>query len=117
MELGWVSHFEGVLIITGLHEDRLLIWYHIVSFQMEMLLSHFFSKLNSEHRYCDLALQVRDYIHVMDLASGHTKALDKLFATPDIGKYGLSFIQACKADSKFRGVGENVLLQTLFPNS
>ncbi|KAG0582175.1 hypothetical protein M758_3G038100 [Ceratodon purpureus] len=28
---------------------------------------------------------VRDYIHVMDLASGHTKALDKLFATPDIG--------------------------------
>ncbi|XP_024364447.1 UDP-glucose 4-epimerase GEPI48 [Physcomitrium patens] len=28
---------------------------------------------------------VRDYIHVMDLASGHTKALDKLFTTPDIG--------------------------------
>ncbi|XP_024382054.1 UDP-glucose 4-epimerase GEPI48 [Physcomitrium patens] len=28
---------------------------------------------------------IRDYIHVMDLASGHTKALDKLFTTPDIG--------------------------------
>lgn len=30
-------------------------------------------------------LQVRDYIHVMDLATGHSKALDKLFCTPDIG--------------------------------
>lgn len=30
-------------------------------------------------------MQIRDYIHVMDLASGHTKALDKLFTTPDIG--------------------------------
>lgn len=28
---------------------------------------------------------VRDYIHVMDLASGHSHALHKLFATPDIG--------------------------------
>lgn len=28
---------------------------------------------------------IRDYIHVMDLACGHTKALDKLFTTPDIG--------------------------------
>ncbi|KAH8968448.1 hypothetical protein BDL97_03G128900 [Sphagnum fallax] len=28
---------------------------------------------------------VRDYIHVMDLASGHSQALKKLFKTPDIG--------------------------------
>jgi UDP-glucose 4-epimerase len=28
---------------------------------------------------------IRDYIHVMDLAEGHVAALDKLFATPDIG--------------------------------
>jgi hypothetical protein len=44
----------------------------------------------------------------MDLASGHTKALDKLFTTPDVGKYDLSFIQACEADSRFTRVGENV---------
>jgi len=30
--------------------------------------------------------QVRDYIHVMDLAAGHIQALHKLFTTPDIGK-------------------------------
>jgi hypothetical protein len=30
--------------------------------------------------------QVRDYIHVMDLAGGHIQALHKLFTTPDIGK-------------------------------
>lgn len=30
--------------------------------------------------------QVRDYIHVMDLAAGHIQALHKLFSTPDIGK-------------------------------
>jgi DNA relaxase NicK len=30
--------------------------------------------------------QVRDYIHVMDLAAGHIQALHKLFNTPDIGK-------------------------------
>jgi UDP-glucose 4-epimerase len=29
--------------------------------------------------------QVRDYIHVMDLAAGHIQALHKLFNTPDIG--------------------------------
>lgn len=28
---------------------------------------------------------VRDYIHVVDLADGHIAALEKLFATPDIG--------------------------------
>lgn len=28
---------------------------------------------------------VRDYIHIMDLATGHTKALEKLFKSPDIG--------------------------------
>ncbi|KAH8960234.1 hypothetical protein BDL97_06G122000 [Sphagnum fallax] len=28
---------------------------------------------------------VRDYIHVMDLASGHSQALKKLFNTPDLG--------------------------------
>lgn len=28
---------------------------------------------------------IRDYIHVMDLADGHIAALEKLFATPDIG--------------------------------
>jgi hypothetical protein len=108
MELGWVSHLESMLFITGLHNDCFLIKCHIVSFQMEMLLSHFFLKLNFEYRYCDLALQVRDYIHVMDLASGHTKALDKLFTTPDVGKYDLSFIQAGEADSRFTRVGENV---------
>lgn len=29
--------------------------------------------------------QVRDYIHVMDLADGHIAALKKLFADPEIG--------------------------------
>ena len=62
----------------------------MVSCQMEMLLSH--PKLNSEYRYCDLTLQVRDYIHIMDLASGYIKALDKLFTSSDIGKYGLSLV-------------------------
>jgi hypothetical protein len=33
---------------------------------------------------------VRDYIHVMDLALGHSQALKKLFKTPDIGKGGFS---------------------------
>lgn len=28
---------------------------------------------------------VRDYIHVMDLADGHVKAVDKLFTTKEIG--------------------------------
>ena len=28
---------------------------------------------------------IRDYIHVMDLADGHVKAVDKLFNTKDIG--------------------------------
>jgi hypothetical protein len=30
--------------------------------------------------------QVRDYIHVLDLAAGHIQAHHKLFNTPDIGK-------------------------------
>jgi hypothetical protein len=33
-----------------------------------------------------LFFQVRDYIHVLDLAAGHIQALHKLFNTPDIGK-------------------------------
>jgi nucleoside-diphosphate-sugar epimerase len=36
-------------------------------------------------------LQVRDYIHVMDLADGHIAALHKLFKSPDIGKNRKSF--------------------------
>lgn len=28
---------------------------------------------------------IRDYIHVMDLAEGHVKAVEKLFNTPNIG--------------------------------
>ena len=31
------------------------------------------------------AEQIRDYIHVMDLADGHIAALKKLFATENIG--------------------------------
>lgn len=37
---------------------------------------------------CDLkylCLQIRDYIHVMDLADGHVAALRKLFASQNIG--------------------------------
>jgi len=30
-------------------------------------------------------MQIRDYIHVMDLADGHIAALRKLFATDNIG--------------------------------
>ena len=30
-------------------------------------------------------LQIRDYIHVVDLADGHIAALNKLFDAPDIG--------------------------------
>ena len=43
---------------------------------------------------------VRDYIHVMDLAEGHTAAVDKLFATPDIG---------CIAYNLGTGTGTSVL--------
>ena len=43
---------------------------------------------------------VRDYIHVMDLAEGHTAACDKLFATPDIG---------CIAYNLGTGTGTSVL--------
>ncbi len=35
---------------------------------------------------CCWGFQVRDYIHVMDLASGHSQALKKLFNTPDLGR-------------------------------
>lgn len=31
--------------------------------------------------------QIRDYIHVMDLADGHIAALRKLFTTEDIGTF------------------------------
>jgi UDP-glucose 4-epimerase len=34
---------------------------------------------------CCWGFQVRDYIHVMDLASGHSQALKKVFNTPDLG--------------------------------
>jgi nucleoside-diphosphate-sugar epimerase len=44
------------------------------------------------HMYCEiilmafiLVLQIRDYIHVVDLADGHIAALQKLFENPDIG--------------------------------
>jgi nucleoside-diphosphate-sugar epimerase len=37
----------------------------------------------SFHRFC--VLQIRDYIHVVDLADGHIAALNKLFDTTDIG--------------------------------
>ena len=43
---------------------------------------------------------VRDYIHVMDLAEGHTAACDKLFATPKIG---------CIAYNLGTGTGTSVL--------
>jgi len=35
--------------------------------------------------------QIRDFIHVMDLADGHIAALRKLFATDKIGRYLLTF--------------------------
>lgn len=34
-------------------------------------------------------LQVRDYIHVVDLADGHIAALQKLFENPNIGSHDL----------------------------
>jgi hypothetical protein len=37
-------------------------------------------------RICVCGSQVRDYIHVQDLATGHSAALFKLFTTPNIGK-------------------------------
>lgn len=30
-------------------------------------------------------LQVRDFVHVTDLATGHSAALKKIFKTPDLG--------------------------------
>lgn len=44
--------------------------------------------------------QIRDYIHVMDLADGHIAALRKLFATDDIG---------CAAYNLGTGSGTSVL--------
>ncbi|XP_052167187.1 UDP-glucose 4-epimerase 3 [Oryza glaberrima] len=43
---------------------------------------------------------IRDYIHVVDLADGHIAALEKLFATPDIG---------CVAYNLGTGCGTTVL--------
>jgi len=43
---------------------------------------------------------VRDYIHVVDLAKGHVAALDKLYATPDLG---------CRAVNLGTGQGVSVL--------
>ena len=36
---------------------------------------------------CFCVKQVRDYIHVMDLADGHIAALRKLFTKEDIGDH------------------------------
>lgn len=39
--------------------------------------------------YCVLTVssqQIRDYIHVMDLADGHVVALEKLLQSKDIGE-------------------------------
>ena len=52
---------------------------------------------------------VRDYIHVVDLAIGHLKALDKLAAKPGLGIYnlgtgnGYSVIEVVKAFEKASG--------------
>lgn len=52
---------------------------------------------------------VRDYIHVVDLADGHVKALDKLAAKPGLVIYnlgtgnGVSVLQAVKAFEKVTG--------------
>jgi nucleoside-diphosphate-sugar epimerase len=35
--------------------------------------------------FCRSLEQVRDYIHIMDLADGHLAALQKLFVSEDIG--------------------------------
>jgi nucleoside-diphosphate-sugar epimerase len=43
------------------------------------------------HQLLGFVLQVRDYIHVMDLADGHIAALHKLFKSPDIGKNRKSY--------------------------
>ena len=43
---------------------------------------------------------MQDYIHVMDLADGHTAACDKLFASPGIG---------CIAYNLGTGTGTSVL--------
>lgn len=45
-------------------------------------------------------MQIRDYIHVMDLADGHIAALRKLFATENIG---------CTAYNLGTGRGTSVL--------
>jgi hypothetical protein len=49
------------------------------------------------HMYCEiilmsfiLVLQIRDYIHVVDLADGHIAALQKLFENPGIGSHLIS---------------------------
>ncbi len=52
---------------------------------------------------------VRDYIHVMDLAAGHIKALEKLMAKPGLGTYnlgsgrGYSVMEVIKAFEKACG--------------
>ncbi|MBA0796747.1 hypothetical protein Gohar_007487 [Gossypium harknessii] len=60
---------------------------------------------------------IRDYIHVMDLADGHTAALRKLFTTESIGDQFISFsclVLEMKADSssfwKFLRVVLNVFV-------
>ncbi len=53
---------------------------------------------------------VRDYIHVLDLASGHVKALDKLSENPGLVTYnlgtgkGYSVLELVKAFSKASGI-------------
>jgi hypothetical protein len=41
-----------------------------------------------------LDFQVRDYIHVQDLATGHSAALHKLFTTPIIGAFLITEIDS-----------------------
>lgn len=45
---------------------------------------------SSENDYIVMSFQVRDYIHVVDLADGHIAALQKL-SDPSIGVYLLFF--------------------------
>jgi hypothetical protein len=57
--------------------------------------------------------QVRDYIHVMDLASGHSQALKKLFKTPDIGKGGFSALYLSIFPCFFAWFGFALVIKTL----
>lgn len=49
-------------------------------------------RFSSENNHVVFFFQVRDYIHVMDLADGHIAALQKL-SDPSIGMYLLFDIE------------------------